>query len=114
MVGSAMCVTPTVQSRERAGECPKPWQNHRKGPGRSRAQCHPGNPSPEERGVEIPTKWAYESADRRDDPVSGAPCPVEVVADRLAAGVNAPTGPLARLLAKAQGLTVGLFGPWWR
>ncbi len=51
---------------------------------------------------------------RYHDPVTRTPCPVEVVADRLAAGEAAPTGPLARLLAKGQGLTVGLFGTWWR
>jgi len=51
---------------------------------------------------------------RYHDPVTGAPCPVEVVADRLAAGVTAPTGPLPRLASKTQGLTVGRFGTWWR
>lgn len=48
------------------------------------------------------------------DPVTRSPCPVEVVADRLASGIAAPTGPLARALAKAQGATVGRFGPLWR
>ncbi len=51
---------------------------------------------------------------RYHDPVLNAPCPVEVAADRLADGVPARTGPTARLLAKAQGLTVGRFGAWWR
>ncbi len=51
---------------------------------------------------------------RYHDPLTGAPCPAEVVADRLAQGQAAPTGPLARLLAKGQGLTLGLFGTWWR
>jgi hypothetical protein len=37
-----------------------------------------------------------------------------VVVDRLSASAAARTGPAARLLAKAQGLTVGRFGPWWR
>ena len=48
------------------------------------------------------------------DPVTGTACPVEVVADRLAAGIAAPTGPFARALAKAQGATVTWFGHWWR
>ncbi|MCB1328986.1 MAG: capsular polysaccharide biosynthesis protein [Maritimibacter sp.] len=51
---------------------------------------------------------------RYHDPVTGMPCPVELVADRLAAGVTAPRGARTGLLARAQGLTVGRFGPWWR
>lgn len=38
------------------------------------------------------------------DPVTGQACPPEVVVDRLAAGIAAPTGPAHRLLAKVQGL----------
>ena len=51
---------------------------------------------------------------RYHDPVTDLPCPVEVVADRLASGLQAPRGTLPRLLARAQGLTVGRFGAWWR
>jgi capsular polysaccharide export protein len=49
---------------------------------------------------------------RYRDPVTGAPCPPEVVADRLAAGVAAPTGPVHRLLAKAQGALAGQAWLW--
>ncbi|MCB1356907.1 MAG: capsular polysaccharide biosynthesis protein [Maritimibacter sp.] len=51
---------------------------------------------------------------RYHDPVTDTPCPVELVADRLAAGVTASTGARTRLMAQAQGLTAGRFGPWWR
>lgn len=47
------------------------------------------------------------------DPVSRLPCPPEVVAERLAAGVAPRRGPGNRLLAKAQGLFAG-FAPLWR
>ena len=47
------------------------------------------------------------------DPVTGQACPPEVVIDRLAAGINAPSGPAHRLLAKAQGLLAS-FTPLWR
>ncbi len=47
------------------------------------------------------------------DPVSGRPCPVEVVVDRLAAG-DIPRGGLGmRLLAKAQGRFAG-YARFWR
>ncbi|WP_188528793.1 capsular polysaccharide biosynthesis protein [Sinisalibacter lacisalsi] len=49
---------------------------------------------------------------RYRDPVTGAPCPAEVVADRLAAGVAAPTGPAHRLLSKAQGAFAGQAWLW--
>lgn len=48
------------------------------------------------------------------DPVTGAPCPVEVAADRLADGTTATVGVRARLMAGVQGATVGQFGAWWR
>ena len=51
---------------------------------------------------------------RYRDPVTGAPCPAEVVADRLAAGVAAPTGPVHRFLAKAQGALAGQAWLWRR
>lgn len=50
---------------------------------------------------------------RYRDPVSGRPCPPEVVAERLAQGIGQRRGPGLRLLAKAQGLLAG-FGPFWR
>lgn len=40
---------------------------------------------------------------RYRDPITGLPCPPEVVAERLAAGISGPRGPGLRLLAKAQG-----------
>lgn len=46
------------------------------------------------------------------DPVTNTPCPPEVVVDRLAEGITAPTGPAHRLLAKAQGLFAGLSWVW--
>jgi capsular polysaccharide export protein len=49
---------------------------------------------------------------RYHDPLSGLPCPVEVVVDRLAAGSVPRPGPLNRLLAKAQGLLAGYARLW--
>lgn len=40
---------------------------------------------------------------RYRDPISGRPCPPEVVLDRLAAGQTHPSGPVLRGLAKLQG-----------
>ena len=40
---------------------------------------------------------------RYRDPVTGLPCPCEVVADRLASAAPPRAGPLNRVLAKAQG-----------
>lgn len=50
---------------------------------------------------------------RYRDPVSGLPCPAEVVADRLATGRIPHPGTLNRALAKLQGLMAG-FAPLWR
>ena len=50
---------------------------------------------------------------RYRDPVSGLPCPVEVVVDRLASGEIPETGTARRLLAKLQGIFAG-FAPLWR
>ena len=47
------------------------------------------------------------------DPVSGLPCPVEVVAERLARGAVSQAGLGNRLLAKAQGLLASR-AQWWR
>ena len=49
---------------------------------------------------------------RYRDPVSGLPCPAEVVAERLAAGTMPRVGPLNRLLAKAQGALAGHAWLW--
>ncbi|HHC29244.1 MAG TPA: capsular polysaccharide biosynthesis protein, partial [Rhodobacterales bacterium] len=48
------------------------------------------------------------------DPVTGQPCPPEVAVDRLVSGITPRTGPLARLLAKAQGLFAGHAWIWRR
>ncbi|MFD1913847.1 capsular polysaccharide biosynthesis protein [Halodurantibacterium flavum] len=47
------------------------------------------------------------------DPVSGLPCPPEVIAERLAAGTPHSPGLGLRLLAKAQGALASHAG-WWR
>lgn len=47
------------------------------------------------------------------DPVTGRPCPVEVVIDRLAHGPLPRPGPANRLLAKLQGALVS-HAAWWR
>jgi capsular polysaccharide export protein len=46
------------------------------------------------------------------DPITGVPCPAEVVADRLAAGIATPTGTAHRLLARAQGLLASRASLW--
>jgi len=50
---------------------------------------------------------------RYHDPVTGLPCPVEVVVSRLAAGTPFARGPLNRSLSKLQGLFAS-FAPLWR
>lgn len=47
------------------------------------------------------------------DPVTGQPCPVEVVVDRLTAGHGIRRGPANRGLSKLQGLLASR-GPFWR
>ncbi|WP_095590039.1 capsular polysaccharide biosynthesis protein [Actibacterium ureilyticum] len=47
------------------------------------------------------------------DPISGQPCPVEVVVDRLASGTDLPRAPGLRVLSKLQGLFAGA-APFWR
>lgn len=50
---------------------------------------------------------------RYRDPVTGLPCPVEVIVERLASG-NVPTpGPFNRAVSKLQGLFASA-SPWWR
>ena len=50
---------------------------------------------------------------RYRDPVTGRPCPVEVVVERLASGAIPRTGPGLRLLSKLQGL-LATHDPFWR
>lgn len=50
---------------------------------------------------------------RYHDPITGLACPVEVAAERLAHGQNAPRGRGLRLLAKLQGVFAG-FAHLWR
>jgi capsular polysaccharide export protein len=50
---------------------------------------------------------------RYRDPVTGLPCPVEVVVQRLAMGELPRSGPFNRGLSKLQGLFAG-FAPLWR
>jgi len=49
---------------------------------------------------------------RYRDPVSGLPCPAEVVAERLAEGPLPAPGPVLRLLSKAQGALAGWAWVW--
>ncbi len=48
------------------------------------------------------------------DPVSGRPCPVEVIVDRLADGQTAQRGPVNRTLSKVQGLLASQSWIWRR
>ena len=51
---------------------------------------------------------------RYHDPITGRPCPVEIVVERLAAGtVPGPVLPL-RALSKLQGWFAGHAWLWWR
>lgn len=47
------------------------------------------------------------------DPISGQPCPVEVVVDRLASDADLPRAPALRVLSKLQGVFAGA-APFWR
>ncbi|MEC3860257.1 capsular polysaccharide biosynthesis protein [Mesobacterium sp. TK19101] len=61
-------------------------------------------------GLTFATLIAYP---RYRDPVTGLPCPVEVVAERLASGQVPRPGPLNRSLSKVQGLFASQ-AHWWR
>lgn len=68
----------------------------------------PGRPAPDRR-VARPTLAALAHAcliayPRYTDPLSGLPCPPEVIVDRLAKGQLPKSGPALRLLSKLQGL----------
>ncbi len=54
------------------------------------------------------------SVPRYRDPVTGRPCPVEVVVERLTTGTMPRRGTLNRLLAKAQGVLAGQAWIWRR
>ncbi|MBL3703026.1 capsular polysaccharide biosynthesis protein [Sulfitobacter sp. BDSS02] len=47
------------------------------------------------------------------DPVTGLPCPVEVIVERLASGDIPTPGPFNRTISKLQGLFASA-SPWWR
>lgn len=47
------------------------------------------------------------------DPVTGLPCPVEVILDRLSGGAIPGAGPANRALSRLQGALASL-GPFWR
>ncbi len=51
---------------------------------------------------------------RYRDPLTGLPCPAEVVAERLATGAVGPARPALRLLAKLQGIAAGQAWLWRR
>jgi capsular polysaccharide export protein len=51
---------------------------------------------------------------RYRDPVSGLPCPPEVIVERLAAGTPLPRGPTLRVLARLQGLLASQAWIWRR
>ncbi len=74
-------------------------------------------PVPDRRQAARPTLAALVHAaliayPRYRDPVSGLPCPVEVVLDRLEAGLPPSRGPANRALAKAQGWLAGHAHLW--
>ena len=50
---------------------------------------------------------------RYRDPITGLPCPVEVIVERLASGDIPTPGPFNRTISKLQGLFASA-SPWWR
>lgn len=50
---------------------------------------------------------------RYRDPVTGLPCPVELIVERLAAGQTGPKRPALRLLSRLQGVLASR-ADWWR
>jgi len=72
---------------------------------------------PARRGVAVSLEGLVHAAlidyPRYRDPVTGLPCPVEVICDRLEAGAVQAGGPGLRALSKLQGLFAG-FAPLWR
>ena len=80
---------------------------------------HDMGPVPERRRAARPSLAALVHAaliayPRYRDPISGLPCPAEVVVDRLEAGVPPRRGPGNRALAKAQGWLAGHAHLWRR
>lgn len=76
-----------------------------------------GPPIPHRRarpGIEALAHAVLIAYPRYRDPVSGLPCPPEVVAERLAAGLAPRLGPGHRLLSRLQGLLAGQAWLWRR
>jgi len=76
-------------------------------------------PAPPARRTARPTLAALAHASliacpRYIDPISGLPCPPEVVVERLMQGTLPARGPVMRILAKAQGLLAGHAHLWRR
>ncbi|MBL9058006.1 MAG: capsular polysaccharide biosynthesis protein [Rhodobacteraceae bacterium] len=76
-----------------------------------RRQAADGHPLPRP-DLDTLTHAALIGYPRYFDPVSGRPCPPEVVAERLAKGQMPPRGLRLRLLAKAQGLLASRAHLW--
>ncbi len=74
-------------------------------------------PVPERRGIAVSLEGLVHAVlvdyPRYRDPVTGLPCPPEVIVDRLAAGDLPERGPGLRMLAKLQGIFAG-FAYLWR
>lgn len=72
---------------------------------------------PARRQIQVPLEGLIHAVlidyPRYHDPITGLACPVEVAAERLAHGQNAPRGRGLRLLAKLQGVFAG-FAHLWR
>jgi capsular polysaccharide export protein len=72
-----------------------------------------GTPVPGQ-GIAALIHAALIAVPRYRDPISGLPCPVEVIIERLASGAKPERGALNRLLAKAQGALAGHSWIWRR
>lgn len=74
-------------------------------------------PAPKRRGQLVPLQGLIHATlidyPRYLDPVTGKPCQVEVIADRLAAGIS-PAPPTLRILAKLQGFFASYAHLWRR
>lgn len=80
------------------------------GPVPARRQTEPGQPHPDLAALIHATLIAYP---RYLDPVTGQPCPPELLVERLAQGQTGKTRPTLRLLARAQG-ALASFAYLWR
>lgn len=79
------------------------------GPVPARRQTEPGTPRPDLAALIHATLIAYP---RYLDPVSGQPCPPELLVERLAQGESGKTRPALRLLAKVQGALASYAWLW--